>query len=81
MKSVEEYAAAYREIVQKEVPGEHVLVVGVLSRPGSIGAALLTQVSGLAALAKNKSGKTASADLPLNVVAAATPHPRAVLRV
>ena len=73
MKSVEEYAAAYREIVQKEVPGEHVLVVGVLSRPGSIGAALLTQVSGLAALAKNKSGKTASADLPLNVVAAATP--------
>jgi len=73
MKSVEEYAAAYGDIVQKEVPNEQVLVVGVLSRPGSIGAALLTQVSGLAALAKNKSGKTASADLPLNVVAAATP--------
>lgn len=73
MKSVEEYAAAYREIVQKEVPAEPVLVVGVLSRPGSIGTVLLTQVSGLAALAKNKSGKTASADLPLNVVAAATP--------
>jgi hypothetical protein len=73
MKSVEEYASAYREIVQREVPNEQVLVVGVLSRPGSLGTAMLTQVSGVAALARNKAGKTASADLPQNVVAAATP--------
>lgn len=73
MKTVEEYAAAYREIVQREVPSEQVLVVGVLSRPGSISGALLAQVSGAAALMKNRSGKSASADLPLNVVAAVTP--------
>ena len=73
MKSVEEYAAAYREIVQREVSDEQVLVVGVLSRPGSLGTAMLMQVSGAAAMFKNKSGKSASADLPMNVVAAATP--------
>ena len=73
MKSVEEYAAAYREIVQREVSDEQVLVVGVLSRPGSLGTAMLMQVSGAAAMFKNKSGKTASADLPMNVVAAVTP--------
>lgn len=73
MKSVEEYAAAYREIVQREVPNEQVLAVAVLSRPGSISGALLAQVSGAAALIKNKSGKSASGDLPLNVVAGATP--------
>jgi len=73
MKSVEEYAAAYREIVQQAVPEEQVLVVGVLSRPGSLGTAMLMQVSGAAAMFKNKSGKSASADLPMNVVVAATP--------
>ncbi len=73
MKSVEEYAAAYREIVQREVPNEQVLAVGVLSRPGSLGTAMLSQVSALGALVRNKSGKSASADLPQNVVAAATP--------
>ncbi|CAN5453480.1 hypothetical protein BH10ACT2_BH10ACT2_03450 [soil metagenome] len=73
MKSVEEYVAGYRDIVQAAVPGEQVLVVGVLSRPGSMGGALLSKVSPLAALVKNKSGKSASANLPQNVVVAATP--------
>ena len=36
MKSVEEYAAAYGEVVQQAVPNEQVLVVGVLSRAGSM---------------------------------------------
>ena len=73
MKSVEEYAAAYREIVQQAVPNEQVLVVGVLSRPGSMSGALLSKVSPAAAMIKNRSGKSKSADLPLNVVAAVTP--------
>ena len=34
---------------------------------------MLTQVSGAAALIKNKSGKIGVGDLPLNVVAAVTP--------
>lgn len=73
MKSVDEYSAAYRDTVQREVPDEQVLAVGVLSRPGSLGNALLMQVSGLAALLKNRAGKQASGDLPQNVVVAATP--------
>ncbi len=73
MKSAEEYAAGYRDIVQAAVPGEQVLVVGVLGRPGSMSGALLSKVSPLAALVKNKSGKSASANLPQNVVVAATP--------
>ncbi len=36
MKSVEEYAAAYRETDQAAVPNEQVLCVGVLSRPGGM---------------------------------------------
>lgn len=73
MKTVESYAAAYRDTVQAAVPDEQVLAVAVLSRPGSMGAALLTQVSGLGALLRNRAGKAASADLPQNVVAAVTP--------
>ncbi len=73
MKSVDEYVAAYRDTVQREVPDEPVLAVGVLSRPGSMANTLLLQVSGLAALLKNRSGKQASGDLPQNVVAAVTP--------
>ena len=72
MKSVEEYEAAYRQIVQAEVPGEQVLVVGVLSRPGSMSGVLLAQLSPAAALLKSRSGKSKSADLPLNVVVAVT---------
>jgi hypothetical protein len=50
-----------------------VLVVGVLSRPGSMSGVFLSKISPAAAMIKNKSGKSASADLPLNVIAAATP--------
>lgn len=73
MKSVEEYAAEYRDTVQREVTDEQILAVGVLSRPGSLGSVALMKVSPLAGLIKSRSGKSASADLPPNVVAAATP--------
>lgn len=73
MKSVEEYAAAYRETVQAAVPNEQVLCVGVLSRPGGMSGALLSHVSPAAAMIKNHSGKSASGKLPMNVVVAATP--------
>ena len=73
MKSVEEYEAAYRQIVQAEVPGEQVVVVGVLSRPGSMSRVLLAQLSPAAAMIKGRSGKAKSADLPPNVVVAVTP--------
>lgn len=73
MKSVEEYADEYRSIVQEHVLGQEVLAVGVLSRPGSLGSALLSMVSPLAAILKNKKGKSASAGLPQNVIAAVTP--------
>lgn len=73
MKSIDEYVTAYRDTVQREVHDEPVLAVGVLSRPGSMTNTLLLQVSGLAALLKNRSAKHASGDLPQNVVAAVTP--------
>ncbi|MBI4882902.1 MAG: hypothetical protein HY826_02470 [Actinobacteria bacterium] len=72
MKSVEQYAAEYRDKVQLEVHDEQVLAVGVLSRPGSLGSVALMKVSPLAGLIKSHSGKSASADLPPNVVVAAT---------
>lgn len=73
MRTVDDYAAAYRETVQRAVADEQVLAAGVLSRPGSLGNALLVQVSGLAGLLGNRSGKQASNDLPQNVVVAVTP--------
>ncbi len=73
MKSVEEYEAAYRQVVQAAVPGERVLVVGVLSRPGSMNSVFLSKVSPAAAMIKNRAAKGKSGNLPMNVVAAATP--------
>ena len=73
MKSVEEYAANYRETVQAEVPGEQVIAVGAFSRPGSMMSGLVGSVSPAAGLVKNRSGKSKSDDLPMNVAVAATP--------
>ena len=73
MKSVEEYAEAYRATVQKTVVDEPVLAVAVLSRPGSLASGLLMQVSDVGGLLRNRQGKAASAGLPQNVIAAVTP--------
>ena len=72
VQSVEHYVEKYRAVVQEAVPEEQVLAVAVLSRPGSVGAALAAQGSGLAYLGMNKHGKNASGGLPMNVVVAAT---------
>lgn len=73
VQSVDDYLEKYRAVVQEAVPEEQVLAVGVLSRPGSMGAALAAQGSGLAYLGMNKHGKNASGGLPTNVVVAVTP--------
>ncbi len=73
MASIEDLNRKHVATVQEAVPDEQVLAVGVLSRPGSIGAGLATQVSGLLATVMSKKGKDASGGLPLNVVVAATP--------
>ena len=72
MRSVESYAAAYRDTVQKEVRDEQVLAVAVLSRPGSLANTFTFKLSGAAGLFKDRQAKSASGDLPLNVVAAVT---------
>ena len=73
MPSVEQYMEKYRAIAQESVPNEQVLAIAVLSRPGSMGAALAAQGSGLAAMGMNKHGKNASGGLPMNVLVCATP--------
>jgi hypothetical protein len=73
VKSVEAYAEAYRATVQQSVTDERVLAVAVLSRPGSLGSGLLMQVSDMGGLLRNRAGKSASAGLPQNVIAAVTP--------
>lgn len=73
MQSVEQYVEKYLAVVQEAVPEEQVLAVAVLSRAGSMGAAMAAQVSGAAYLGMSKRGKAASGGLPMNVVVAATP--------
>lgn len=73
MQSVEQYIEKYLAVVQEAVPDEQVLAVAVLSRPGSMGAALVAQASGAAYLGMSKRGKDAAGGLPPNVVVAATP--------
>lgn len=68
MKSVDEYAAQYRQAVQAAVPDEEVLAVGILCRPNG----LLSAVAP-GGLFMRLAGKKKSGGLPMNVVAAVTP--------
>lgn len=70
-KRDEKYRARYLAAVQPHVEGE-ARAVGLFSRPGSMGAALLSQVSGLAGGLALGSGRKKAGGLPLNVVVAAT---------
>jgi len=67
----EKYRAKYLAAVQPHVDGE-ARAVGMFSRPGSMGAALMSQASGLAATLALRSGKKKAGGLPLNVIVAAT---------
>ncbi len=57
--------------LQPHVP-EPILAVGVFSRPGAMGNALVSQVSGAAYLVRNHQAKKAAGGLPHNVVVALT---------
>jgi hypothetical protein len=67
MKSVDEYAAQYREIVQAAVPEEEVLAVGVLCRPNGLMSAVAP-----GGLFIRLAGKKKSGGLPMNVIVAVT---------
>ncbi len=73
MRSAADYAERYRQLAQEHVRDEQVLAVGILSRPGSLGSAMVGKLSPLAAILRGRAGKRASGDLPNNVLAAATP--------
>ena len=72
MKTLADYTQTYAASVQAVVP-EPVLAVGVLSRPGAMGATVAGQLSGGAWLVMNHRGKKRAGGLPLNVVLALTP--------
>ena len=67
----EKYRAKYLAAVQPHVDGE-ARAVGMFSRPGSMGAALLSQASGLAGTLALRSGRRKSGGLPMNVIVAIT---------
>ncbi|MCB1007250.1 MAG: hypothetical protein KDB35_23905 [Acidimicrobiales bacterium] len=67
----EKYREKYLMAVQPHVEGE-ARAVGLFSRPGSMNAAVLSQVSGLAAGIGSWGAKKKAGGLPLNVVVAAT---------
>jgi hypothetical protein len=73
MTSVDHYAERYRQTVQEALPGEQVLAVGILSRPGSMGAAITAQVSDVGFAIGNLFGKRKAPGLPVNVAVAVTP--------
>lgn len=67
----EKYRAKYLAAVEPHVEGE-ARAVGMFSRPGSMGAAVLSQASGLAATFALRSGRRKAGGLPMNVIVAAT---------
>jgi hypothetical protein len=67
----EKYRSKYLATVQPHVEGE-ARAVGMFSRPGSMGAALLSQGSALASTLALRSGKKKAGGLPMNVIVAAT---------
>jgi len=68
MKSVDEYAQQYREIVQAEVSDEPVAAVGVLCRPNGLISAVAPGGVIMRMIGKKKSG-----GLPMNVLVGVTP--------
>lgn len=72
MKTMADYSQTYAASLQPAVP-EAILAVGVLSRPGAMGAVLASQLSGGAWMVMNHKGKKQSGGLPQNVVLALTP--------
>ena len=67
----EKYRAKYLAAVQAHVEGA-ARAVGMFSRPGSMGAALLSQASGLAGTLALRSGQKKAGGLPMNVIIAVT---------
>jgi hypothetical protein len=67
----DKYRARYLAAVDGHVEGE-ARAVGMFSRPGSMGAALMSQGSALASTIARLSGKKKSGGLPMNVIVAAT---------
>lgn len=67
----EKYRQRYIGVLEPKVPAP-IRAIGMLSRPGAMTGALLSQVSGAASLAFGSSGKKKAGGLPMNVVLAAT---------
>jgi len=67
----EKYRAKYLAAVQPHVEGG-ARAVGMFSRPGSMGAALMSQASGLAGTLARRSGRKKAGGLPMNVIVAVT---------
>ena len=73
-EKIDKYQARYREAVQKKIPGEEVLAIGLFHRTGSYGAMAIAEVSGLASMASRALGKKKAGGMSQNVILAVTPE-------
>jgi hypothetical protein len=67
----EKYRQKYLEDVSAHI-GQQAEAVGIFSRPGSMNSVMLSQVSPLASMIKNKAAKSKAGGLPQNVVIGVT---------